>query len=168
MKHVIQGQTSYNDWFYTEYTHSGCYGSKPYYYSATNGYYIYWELGYNRWQSDNILGSNDNEARDSIYSNSLFASNGKWYVISPTIGTNMDPCLEIHSADCNTVHPANCNTCTMDSPSICVTGKTTYNSWFYTEYTHSGCYGSKPYYYSATNGYYIYWELGYNRWQSDN
>eukprot|EP01084_Bolivina_argentea_P033634 62190_1 len=161
------GQTSYNDWFYTEYTHSGCYGSRPYYYNATNGYYIYWELGYNRWQSNDILGSTSAQASDSIKSNSLFASNGKWYVISPTISTNMDPCLEIHASSCAVATPSSsCASCSIESSLICITGQTSYNAWFYTEYMHSGCYGSRPYYYSTTNGYYIYWELGYNRWQS--
>eukprot|EP01083_Nonionella_stella_P060225 157384_1 len=68
----ITGSTSYNDWFYTEYNHTGCYGTNPYYYSTNNGYYIYWNSNYNRWQSYSALGSIYNaKAFDSAQSTSL-------------------------------------------------------------------------------------------------
>eukprot|EP01084_Bolivina_argentea_P305168 527176_1 len=164
----ITGQTTYNDWFYTQYEYSGCYGSNPYYYNSNNGYYIYWSTSYNRWQSNDILGSTSAQASDSIKSNSLFASNGKWYVISPIISTNMDPCLEIHQSSCAGIYESECNVCNNTVSMICIAGSTSYNDWFYTQYEYSGCYGSNPYYYSALNGYYIYWELAYNRWQSND
>eukprot|EP01083_Nonionella_stella_P273828 929165_1 len=165
----IQGQTPYNDWFYTEYNYSGCYGTNPYYYSAINGHYIYWNSNYNRWQSYSALGSIYNaKAFDSSQGASLFDSNGEWSVNSPPLGDNIDPCLEIHDSSCSgATVPSACN-CNQSISAICITGKSSYNDWFYTQYNVSGCYGSTTYYYSANNGYYIYWNSNYNRWQSYN
>eukprot|EP01083_Nonionella_stella_P272575 924422_1 len=164
----ITGQTSYNDWFYVEYDYGGCYGDKPYYYNATNNQYIYWNYQYNRWHSYTTVGSNG----DTAYAypstgESLLATNGKWSVNSPTISRNTDPCLEIHGSSCLTAIPsANCANCSSSTTSICITGQTSYNEWFYTQYDYGGCYGSKPYYYNATNNQHIYWNYQYNRWHS--
>eukprot|EP01083_Nonionella_stella_P115616 342947_1 len=164
----ITGQTSYNDWFYVQYDYGGCYGDMPYYHNATNNQYIYWNYDYNRWHSYTTVGSNSNTAYAyPSTGESLLATNGKWSVNSPTIYRNTDPCLEIHGSSCLTAIPsANCAICSSSTTSICITGQTSYNDWFYTQYDYDGCYGSKPYYHNATNSQYIYWNYDYNRWHS--
>eukprot|EP01084_Bolivina_argentea_P242055 406174_1 len=162
----ITGSTTYNNWFYTQYVYSGCYGDKPYYYNTTNEHYIYWNYQYNRWQSYTVLGSNSDSAYDTRSSVSLFSSNGDWSVYSATIYRNTDICLEIHPSTCSQATISNACNCNNTITSICITGTTSYNSWFYTQYNYAGCYGDKPYYYNTTNNHHIYFNQQYNRWQS--
>eukprot|EP01083_Nonionella_stella_P272574 924421_1 len=163
----ITGQTSYNDWFYVEYDYDGCYGDNPYYYNATNNQYIYWNYQLSRWHSYTIVGSNGNMAYAyPTTEDSLFSTNGKWSVNSPDIGTNTDPCLEVHSSSCSTSTALDCNVCNNAVTSICIAGTTSYNDWFYTQYDYGGCYGDKPYYYNAANNQYIYWNYQLSRWHS--
>eukprot|EP01083_Nonionella_stella_P272578 924429_1 len=165
--YCITGTTSYNDWFYTDYDYGGCYGDKPYYYNNTNNHYIYWNHQLSRWHAYTTLGSNGNTAYAyPSTGESLQSTNGRWSVNSPPIGTNTDPCLEMHSSACSASTPLDCNVCTMESAFICITGTTSYNDWFYTQYEYSGCYGDNPYYHNATNNQYIYWNYQYNRWHS--
>eukprot|EP01083_Nonionella_stella_P273830 929168_1 len=162
----ITGQISYNDWFYTQYDYGGCYDSNPYYYNTTNGYYIYWDR--TQWKAYSALGSAFKDAYDDSRSDSLFSSNGEWVVESRGIILSVDPCLEIHPSSCSeAVESTTCGICTMESSSICITGQTSYNDWFYTQYDYGGCYGTKPYYYNVTNGHYIYWDGWTDRWQSN-
>eukprot|EP01083_Nonionella_stella_P044461 119713_1 len=164
----ITGQTSYNDWFYVQYDYGGCYGDMPYYHNATNNQYIYWNYDYNRWHSYTTVGSNSNTAYayPSTGDESLLATNGKWSVNSPTIYRNTDPCLEVHSSLCSSSTALDCNVCSNTVTSICISGTTSYNDWFYTQYDYSGCYGDTPYYYNGINNQYIYWNYDYNRWHS--
>eukprot|EP01084_Bolivina_argentea_P296488 510647_1 len=155
----ITGITSDNNWFYEDYAYTGCYGQYPYYYSSVNNYYIYWNYNDIRWMADTLLGDDYNQV-------DLFTGIGQWDVQGTVMGYNTDPCLEIHSSTCTISPECVCNNVVGNITNICVTGKTSDNDWFYTEYIYTGCYGSKPYYYSSNNGYYIYWDVNNIKWMA--
>eukprot|EP01084_Bolivina_argentea_P076174 138046_1 len=113
------------------------------------------------------LGDDTNDAVGPTNTD-LFSGIGQWSVEGTTKGSNTDPCLQIISSGCAsaTISPECVCDTSANITNICVTGHTTDNSWFYTEYAHSGCYGQYPYYYSSENAYYIYWNVNYNRWLS--
>eukprot|EP01084_Bolivina_argentea_P123955 219654_1 len=163
----ITGITSDNNWFYEEYTHTGCYGQYPYYHSSINSHYIYWNYYHNRWVSYTLLGDDTYDAIGPYNEIDLFSGIGQWSVQGTVMGSNTDPCLEVHNNTCFNAIPSNtCNDCSMQSQYICVAGQTQDNDWFYKEYTHAGCYGQYSYYYSSVNSYYIYWNYYHNRWIS--
>eukprot|EP01084_Bolivina_argentea_P296486 510645_1 len=163
----ITGITSDNNWFYEDYAYTGCYGQYPYYYSSVNNYYIYWNYNNIRWMAYTLLGDDTYDARGPYNQVDLFTGIGQWDVQGTVMGYNTDPCLEVHNGTCSNAVPSNtCNSCTIQAQYVCVTGQTQDNDWFYKEYTHSGCFGPKPYYYSSVNNYYIYWNYYHNRWIS--